>query len=110
MTRSAIDALYVTGGGSELPMVARMLKEVFGRRVRRSAYTRSRDGDRSGNPGGRLGGLRAARKLHAALRRVAGIQAGRTVIFDPLFPKGTPLPAPGDSAAHASRARYFAGA
>ena len=36
-----LDALYVTGGGSELPIVSRMLKEVFGRRVRRSAYTRS---------------------------------------------------------------------
>ncbi len=36
-----IDALYVTGGGSELPLVARVLRETFGRRVRRSAYTRS---------------------------------------------------------------------
>ncbi len=34
-------ALYVTGGGSELPLVARMLRERFGRRVQRSAYTRS---------------------------------------------------------------------
>src|SRR5262249_18167206 len=36
-----IEALYVTGGGSELPLVARRLREEFGRRVRRSAYTRS---------------------------------------------------------------------
>jgi len=36
-----VDAVYVTGGGSELPLVSRMLKEVFGRRVHRSAYTRS---------------------------------------------------------------------
>src|ERR1700761_9028575 len=35
------EALYVTGGGSELPLVARALRERFGRRVRRSAYTRS---------------------------------------------------------------------
>ena len=35
------EALYVTGGGSELPLVARVLRERFGRRVRRSAYTRS---------------------------------------------------------------------
>ena len=32
---------WVTGGGSELPLVARMLREEFGRRVRRSTYTRS---------------------------------------------------------------------
>ena len=35
-----IDTLYVTGGASELPLVSRMLREVFGRSVRRSAYTR----------------------------------------------------------------------
>ncbi len=37
----AVDTLYVTGGGSELPAVARVLKETFGRKVRRSAYMRS---------------------------------------------------------------------
>src|SRR5271166_3291880 len=36
-----IDTLYLTGGGSELPPVARILRETFGRRVRRSAYMRS---------------------------------------------------------------------
>ncbi|HET7892964.1 MAG TPA: Hsp70 family protein, partial [Candidatus Sulfotelmatobacter sp.] len=36
-----IDTLYVTGGGSELPTVARVLRETFGRRVKRSAYMRS---------------------------------------------------------------------
>src|SRR5260221_8116085 len=35
------DVLYITGGGSELPLIARMLRERFGRRVRRSAYARS---------------------------------------------------------------------
>ena len=36
-----LDTLYVTGGGSELPPVARILRETFGRKVRRSAYMRS---------------------------------------------------------------------
>ncbi len=36
-----IETLYVTGGGSELPAVARVLKETFGRAVKRSAYMRS---------------------------------------------------------------------
>jgi molecular chaperone DnaK (HSP70) len=36
-----LDTLYVTGGGSELPAVARVLRETFGRKVRRSAYMRS---------------------------------------------------------------------
>src|SRR5262249_57106548 len=37
----SIETLYVTGGGSELPAVARVLRETFGRTVRRSAYMRS---------------------------------------------------------------------
>src|SRR5262249_4134882 len=36
-----IGTLYLTGGGSELPPVARILRETFGRRVKRSAYMRS---------------------------------------------------------------------
>lgn len=91
-----LDALYVTGGGSELPMVARMLKDVFGRRVRRSAYTRSATA---------IGlaiqaDAEAGYVLHENFSRHFGVwresDGGRTVIFDPLFPKGTPLPAPGE--------------
>ena len=40
-SRPADRYLYVTGGGSELPPVARVLRETFGRRVQRSAYMRS---------------------------------------------------------------------
>ena len=38
---AGIEALYVTGGGSELPIVSRVLKEKFGKRVRRSLHARS---------------------------------------------------------------------
>ena len=36
-----IEALYVTGGGSELPIVGRVLREQFGKRIRRSVHARS---------------------------------------------------------------------
>jgi hypothetical protein len=36
-----LDALYVTGGGSELPLVKQTLREVFGNRARRSPYSRA---------------------------------------------------------------------
>ncbi len=45
-----LDTLYVTGGGSELPPVARVLKEGFGRKVRRSAYMRSASAVGAGDP------------------------------------------------------------
>lgn len=92
------DALYVTGGGSELPLVSRVLRERFGRRVRRSAYTRSATA---------IGlAIQAAQpdtyKLSERLSRHFGVwreaEHGSRIVFDPLFEKGTPLPPPGEPA------------
>jgi molecular chaperone DnaK len=89
----SLEALYVTGGGSELPLVARMLREVFGRRVRRSAYTRSATAIGLAIQADAQSGyvLRDKFTRHFGVWREA--DEGRTVIFDPLFSKGTPLPA-----------------
>ena len=91
-----LEALYVTGGGSELPIVARMLREVFGRRVKRSAYTRSATAIGLAIQADAQAGyvLRDKFTRHFGVWREA--DAGRTVVFDPLFSKGTPLPAPGE--------------
>jgi len=91
-----LDALYVTGGGSELPIVARMLREVFGRRVKRSAYTRSATAIGLAVQADAQAGylLRDKFTRHFGVWREA--DTGRTVIFDPLFSKGTLLPAPGE--------------
>ena len=91
-----MEALYVTGGGSELPLVARMLREEFGRRVRRSTYTRSATA---------IGlAIQADASSGYALRDVFsrnfGVwregEAGRRMTFDVIFPCGTPLPGPGE--------------
>ncbi|MDQ2841293.1 MAG: Hsp70 family protein [Acidobacteriota bacterium] len=92
------EALYITGGGSELPLVARVLRERFGRRVRRSAYTRSATAIglaiQAGQPD--------SYKLSERLSRFFGVwreaEAGAQIVFDPLFHKGAPLPAPGEPA------------
>ncbi len=91
-----LDALYVTGGGSELPIVARMLREVFGRRVKRSAYTRSATAIGLAIQSDAQSGyvLRDKFTRHFGVWREA--EEGRTVVFDPLFTKGMPLPAPGE--------------
>jgi len=100
-----IEALYVTGGGSELPLVARMLREEFGRRVRRSAYTRSATA---------IGlAIQADASSGYALRDVFsrnfGVwregEGGRVMVFDVIFPRGTRLPAP-DEPPLAVRRRY----
>jgi molecular chaperone DnaK len=91
----SIDTLYVTGGGSELPAVGRVLKETFGRAVRRSAYMRSATAiglaisadARSGYA------LRDRFARHFGVWREA--DDGRAVTFDLLFPRGLELPRQG---------------
>jgi molecular chaperone DnaK (HSP70) len=98
-------ALYVTGGGSELPLVARVLRERFGRRVLRSAYTRSATAIglaiQADQPG--------TYQLSERLARFFGVwreaDSGFRVVFDPLFEKGLSLPQAG-TAALAIRRHY----
>ncbi len=89
----SIDALYVTGGGSELPLVSRMLRESFGRSVKRSAYTRAAtaiglaihtDDDQP------------ATKVRERFGRAFGVwreaDHGRRAWLDVIFERGTMLP------------------
>lgn len=91
-----IDTLYLTGGGSELPPVARILRETFGRRVKRSAYMRSATA---------IGlAIRAAgheeRPLRDQFTQNFGVwreaDDGRNVVFDVIFPRGVKLPSRGE--------------
>jgi molecular chaperone DnaK (HSP70) len=91
-----LDTLYVTGGGAELPPVARILREGFGRKVRRSAYMRS-----ASAIGLAIRAAAAADELHEQFNRNFGMwreaDYGGTIIFDLIFPRGVRLPAPGES-------------
>ncbi len=92
---NSIDTLYLTGGGSELPPVARILREEFGRKVKRSAYMRSATA---------IGlAIRAAEHEGVTLRehfnQNFGVwreaDSGRNVVFDVMFPRGSKLPLKG---------------
>ena len=87
-----IDTLYLTGGGSELPPVARILRETFGRRVRRSAYMRSATAIglaiRTDDYEGRI--LRDQFTHNFGVWREA--DEGHNVVFDVIFPRGIKLP------------------
>ncbi|HEY1759681.1 MAG TPA: Hsp70 family protein [Bryobacteraceae bacterium] len=90
---SAIDALYITGGGSELPPIARMLREEFGRKVKRSEYTRSATAIGLAIQADAASGY----TLREVFNRNFGVwretEAGQRMIFDPIFARGTRLPA-----------------
>lgn len=91
----AIETLYVTGGGSELPAVARVLKETFGRAVRRSAYMRSATAIGLAIAADETSGyvLRDRFARHFGVWREAN--HGQEVSFDLLFPRGLELPGRG---------------
>ncbi len=102
-----LDTLYVTGGGSELPPVARVLKETFGRRVKRSAYMRSASAVglaiRAGTEVERVGD-----QISDQFAENFGLwresDDGENITFDLIFPRGAKLPSPGEPALHSARA------
>ena len=100
-----LDALYVTGGGSQLPLVSQILREMFGSRARRSAYTRAATAIGLAIQADYHAGYQLREKFtrHFGVWREA--KDGREIVFDPLFSKGTPLPAPGEQPVSVSR-RY----
>jgi len=93
---SEVQALYVTGGGSELPLVARVLREEFGRKVKRSEYTRSATAIGLAIQADATSGY----ALREMFTRNFGVwresDSGSRMIFDPIFPRATRLPAAGD--------------
>jgi molecular chaperone DnaK (HSP70) len=91
-----LEAIYVTGGGSELPLVARELRDHYERRVKRSAHARSATA---------IGlaiqaGAQAGYQLRDRFTRYFGVwreaDGGARICFDPLFEKGQSLPGPGE--------------
>ncbi len=99
-----IAGIYVVGGGSELPVVPRRLRERFGRRVHRSPYASAAVsiGLAIAADGGEGFSLvdRYARTF--GVFREGG--AGREVVCDPIFAPDTALPAHGSDSLTRTRA------
>lgn len=98
-----IEMLYVTGGGSELPAVARVLKETFGRAVRRSTYMRSATaiGLAIAADAGANYVLRDRFARHFGVWRET--DHGTEVSFDVLFERGLELPRRGAAPVRVTR-------
>jgi molecular chaperone DnaK (HSP70) len=100
-----VDAIYVTGGASELPFVSRILRENYARRVRRSAYCRSATAIGLAIQADTQAGYLLREKFTRFFGVWREADCGHTIIFDPLFARGTSLPVAGEEPLRVSR-RY----
>jgi hypothetical protein len=91
-----VAALYLVGGASDLPVVSRMLRQQYGKRVRRSAYPFAATAIGLAIAADTEAGyaLRERFTRHFGVWREA--ESGERIIFDPVFLKDTLLPEPGD--------------
>lgn len=88
-----VAGVYVVGGASELPVIARVLRQRFGRRVHRSPYPSAAIAIGLSIAGDDRAGL----VLSDRYTRVFGVfregEAGQRITFDPIFTRDTMLPA-----------------
>lgn len=105
---SEVAGLYVVGGGSLFPLVARVLKERFGeKRVRRSPHPFAATAMGLAIFLDREGGWALEDRLSRHFGVFRESEAGTDVAFDAIFAKGTALPAPGAAPVSVTR-RYRA--
>lgn len=91
-----LGVVYLVGGSCELPVLARALRERFGKRVRRSPYPSGATAIGLAVAADQNAGYVITEKLsrHFGVWREA--EDGHRIVFDPVFTKETPLPRPGD--------------
>jgi len=88
-------AVYLVGGACELPILARALRDRFGKRVRRSPYPSGATAIGLAIAADQESGytLQDRFSRHFGVWREA--ESGQRITFDPIFDKDTPLPQPG---------------
>ncbi len=91
-----VGAVYMVGGACELPLVSRRVREIHGRRVRRSPYPFAATAVGLAVAADREHEISIQERFtrHFGVWREA--EEGRRIVFDSIFPKDTALPGPGD--------------
>jgi molecular chaperone DnaK (HSP70) len=94
---SSLACVYLVGGSCELPVLARALRERFGKRVRRSPYPSAATAIGLAIVSDQDTGYQLQDRFHRHFGVWRESDAGTRVVFDPIFSKGTLLPARGKS-------------
>jgi len=94
---TSLACVYLVGGSCELPVLARTLRERFGKRVRRSPYPSAATAIGLAIVSDQDAGYQLQDRFHRHFGVWRESEAGTRVVFDSIFSKGTPLPADGKS-------------
>lgn len=100
-----VAGVYLVGGGSGLPLVPRLIRERFGRRVHRSPHPAASTAIGLAIAADPDSGYSLADRLSRGFGVFREQRAGQGVSFDPILPPDTPLP---DAAAVVAVRRYQA--
>lgn len=95
-----VAGLYLVGGGSGLPLVPRLLRERFGRRVHRSPYPAASTAIGLAIAADPDSGFSLADRLWRGFGVFRELDAGRAVGFDQLLDRHTELPRSGELTIH----------
>ena len=95
---SALGVVYLVGGSCELPVLARALRERFGKRVRRSPYPSGATAIGLAVAADREAGYVLSDRFNRHFGVWREAEDGQRIVFDPIFGKETRLPRVGESA------------
>jgi molecular chaperone DnaK (HSP70) len=102
---SGLGVVYLVGGSCELPVLARALRDQFGKRVRRSPYPSGATAIGLAIAADQEGGYVLSDRFNRHFGVWRESEGGEQIVFDPIIHKETLLPQPGEPALVASR-RY----
>ncbi len=95
---SGLGVVYLVGGSCELPVLARVLRDRFGKRVRRSPYPSGATAIGLAIAADQEGGYVLLDRFNRHFGVWRESEGGQRIVFDPIFTKETRLPQPGDAA------------
>jgi len=95
---AGLGVVYLVGGACELPVLARSLRERFGKRVRRSPYPSGATAIGLAIAADHDSGYVLTDRFHRHFGVWREAEDGRRIVFDPIFTRETRLPLAGEEA------------